>query len=116
MKLLEKADVTIQYEYINLMPYDMETEELDSELKRIAKLRGKENFRIHIFLDETPEEALQSKINDLFTYKKMTVIGYRSKKLLSYIDSTNNRLEALYDYIPVSVGRCARNGHQRSRN
>jgi hypothetical protein len=114
-KLYEIAGVMINYDEINLMPYDIDLDELNEELQRLAQCRDKKKCRIHVFLDEVPNEAIQTKINDIFTYMKITVIGYRSKDLLSYVDSRNERLEALYSYIPVSTDRCIKNAHERTR-
>lgn len=114
-KLYEIAGVMINYDEINLMPYDIDLDELNEELQSLAQHHNKKKCRIHVFLDEVPNEAIQTKINDIFTYMKITVIGYRSKDLLSYVDSRKERLEALCSYIPVSTGRCVRNVHERTR-
>ena len=101
---------------VNFMPYDIDLDEFNNELQRLAECHDKKKFRIHIFLDEVPSEALQTKINDIFTYMKITVIGYRSKDLLSYVDSKKEPLEALYNYIPVPSVKSTQNHHQRSRS
>lgn len=114
-KIMEKAGMIVTYDDINLAPYPMKTSELVEALGRITNYHKKSRFRIHIFLDGVTDKMLQTRINDLFTYKTMPIFGYRSKGLMSYVDSEGNQLEALYDYIPESTEKCSKNYQERTR-
>ena len=115
-KILEKAGISVDYNDImdnfNCIYWDL----LKQELKKISKNEDNKVVRIHIFLDDVNDAKLQSYINDFFTARFNTVIGYRSKELLSYYDSSNCFMQALHDYIPVTTDVCSKNTYERTRN
>ena len=72
-----------------------------TSLKERCKELGKSRPRVHFFLDDVDDVMLQTKINDLFSSRGLTTIGYKSKNLLTYYVSNGQPLEATHDYRSI---------------